>query len=130
GEDLHTGQQLHLWLSEYLSHATLEVGGKTWPLPELALTPVGFNDEEALLPWPQNADPGYRLLQEHACFPNAFLFMDVTGFPSLPPLSASHGFTLRFTFSRPLPSALVINRQTVRLHCTPAINLFSHYADG
>ncbi|WP_447873706.1 type VI secretion system baseplate subunit TssF [Serratia fonticola] len=130
GEDLHTGQQLHLWLSEYLSHATLEVEGKTWPLPELALTPVGFNDEEALLPWPQNADPGYRLLQEHACFPNAFLFMDVTGFPSLPPLSASHGFTLRFTFSRPLPSALVINRQTVRLHCTPAINLFSHYADG
>lgn len=130
GEDLHTGQQLLLWLSEYLSHATLESGGKSWPLPELALTPVGFNDEEALLPWPQNADPGYRLLQEHACFPNAFLFMDVTGFPRLPPLPVSHGFTLRFTFSRPLPSALVINRQTVRLHCTPAINLFRHDSDG
>lgn len=130
GEDLHTGQQLHLWLSEYLSGATLDVGGKTWPLPELALTPVGFNDEEALLPWPQNADPGYRLLQEHACFPAAFLFMDVTGFPPLPLRSAAQGFTLRFTFSRPLPSALVINRQTVRLHCTPAINLFSHHADG
>ncbi|WP_419792673.1 type VI secretion system baseplate subunit TssF [Serratia fonticola] len=130
GEDGYTGKQLHLWLSEYLSQATLEVGGKTWPLPELTLTPVGFNDDEALLPWPQNADPGYRLLQEHACFPSAFLFMDVTGFPNLPPLSASHGLTLRFTFSRPLPSALVINRQTVRLHCTPAINLFSHYSDG
>ncbi|WP_411705415.1 type VI secretion system baseplate subunit TssF [Edaphovirga cremea] len=130
GEDTHTGQQLLLWLSEYLSRATLEIEGDEWPLPEFTLTPVGFTDEEALLPWPQNADPGYRLLQEQACFPDAFLFMDVTGFPTLPPLQVPHGFTLRFTFSRSLPSTLVLNRQTVRLHCTPAINLFTHYSDG
>ncbi|MFC0228482.1 type VI secretion system baseplate subunit TssF [Serratia aquatilis] len=129
GEDAHTGQQLLLWLSEYLSHTTLEVSGETWPLPDLTLTPVGFADDEALLPWPQNADPGYRLLQEQACFPDAFLFMDVAGFPTLPPLPAPHGFTLRFHFSRPLPSTLVLNRQTIRLHCTPAINLFTHYSE-
>lgn len=31
--------------------------------------PVGFSEEQALIPYPQNTFPGYRHLQEYFCLP-------------------------------------------------------------
>src|SRR5262245_45236416 len=53
--------------------------GRSTPvyLPEDALTPVGFAPGEAVLPYPPQAHPGYRLLQEYFTFPEQFLFLDL-----------------------------------------------------
>lgn len=47
---------------------------------------------------------------------------------ALPPGAPGNTFTLRLQFDRPLPENLRISRDSLRLHCTPAINLFSHRA--
>jgi len=59
---------------------------------------VGFDPEEALLPWPRLAPDGYRLVQEYFTLPQKFLFLD------LRPMSAARGaeaerFEIRLLFS-------------------------------
>lgn len=40
------------------------------------IRPVGFLEEESLYPFPANAFPGYRLLQEYFCLPEKYLFVE------------------------------------------------------
>ncbi|VFS04297.1 putative type VI secretion system protein [Escherichia coli] len=44
-------------------------------------------------------------------------------------ISRSNAFTLRLHFNRPLPADIKLRQDSLRLHCTPAINLFTHYAE-
>src|SRR5690349_9343010 len=43
------------------------------------LRPAGFEEEEAMLPYPRRSFPGYRLLQEYFTFPEKYFFIDVEG---------------------------------------------------
>src|SRR5229473_1794086 len=52
-------------------------------LPASCLRPVGFEDEEALLPYPRHSFSGYRLLQEYFSFPEKFFFLDLAGLEAL-----------------------------------------------
>ena len=44
-----------------------------------ALRPVGFGEDDGMLPYPRRSFIGYRLLQEYFCFPQKFFFLDLTG---------------------------------------------------
>ncbi|MCP5115524.1 MAG: type VI secretion system baseplate subunit TssF, partial [bacterium] len=44
-----------------------------------ALRPMGFTEEEAMLPYPGRSFRGYRLLQEYFAFPEKFLFLELRG---------------------------------------------------
>ncbi|KMW72657.1 type VI secretion protein [Photorhabdus luminescens subsp. luminescens] len=123
GDD-YSSTQLYFWLSYYLEDAKLVVGDTTIPLPDFDFVPVGFNREDALLPYPKNAYMGYRVLQEYFCFSEGFLFFDVTGFPKLPTNLKATDFTLNLYFSEALPPEIKIRQDTFRLNCVPAINLF------
>lgn len=59
-EDNYTRYQLYLWFCEYLQSAELIAGEQTLPLPEFMLKAVGFEPEDAMLPWPGNVHSGYR----------------------------------------------------------------------
>ena len=48
-------------------------------LPPTALKPVGFGEDEGMLPYPSRSFIGYRLLQEYFTFPEKFFFLDLTG---------------------------------------------------
>jgi type VI secretion system protein ImpG len=90
-------------------------------LPKEAIAPVGFEPEEAALPYPRQAHPGYRLLQEYFAFPEKFLFVDVS---HLDRQHADSACDLLMLLTE-LPRAhAVVTRQTFRLGCTPIINLF------
>ncbi|EYU14578.1 type VI secretion system baseplate subunit TssF [Photorhabdus aegyptia] len=123
GDD-YSSTQLYFWLSYYLEDAKLVVGDTTISLPDFDFVPVGFNREDALLPYPKNAYMGYRVLQEYFCFSEGFLFFDVTGIPKLPASLKATDFTLNLYFSEALPPEIKIRQDTFRLHCVPAINLF------
>ncbi len=86
-----------------------------------ALAPVGFAPEEALLPTPPQAHPGYRLLQEYFAFPRKFLFFDVGGLDRELPGSS---FELLILLGRSPESRIPVDRQTFALGCTPIVNLF------
>jgi type VI secretion system protein ImpG len=63
--------------------------------------PVGFAEEEALIPYPLNTFRGYRYLQEYFAFQDKFLFVDVNGLDILKALPEDtlkqmRGLELRF----------------------------------
>jgi type VI secretion system protein ImpG len=93
-----------------------------------ALKSVGFGPEEEVLPYPANAQPGYRLLQEYFNFQEKFLFFDVEGLAKRPCTreAAADSDTLNLLFVlRDLPSPQpTIFANNFRLGCTPIINLF------
>lgn len=127
GADDYTNQQLYLWFSYYLTRAELVVNEQIIALPEFSFSPVGFDKQDALLPYPKNAYSGYRILQEYYCFPESFMFFNVDGIGKLPNnLQETTQFILNLYFSEPLSSDVQIKASTFKLHCTPAINLFEH----
>ncbi|WP_201744388.1 type VI secretion system baseplate subunit TssF, partial [Escherichia coli] len=62
--------------------------------------------------------------------PDAFLFFDLCGCPALPDGLQAEFFTLQLRFSRPLPVDIRLRRDSLRLYCAPAINLFIHHAEA
>ncbi|XUA20879.1 type VI secretion system baseplate subunit TssF [Citrobacter sp. OP27] len=129
-EDYYTSTQLYFWISHYFERAELVVNGAIIPMPDFDFTPVGFAREDALLPYTKNAYMGYRILQEYFCFPEGFLFFDVTGVVDLPPQLNAREFTLNFYFSQALPPEIKVRSTTLRLNCTPAVNLFEHDSEA
>lgn len=130
GEDFHTSTQLYFWISHYFERAEFVVNGATIPMPDFDFIPVGFEREDALLPYTKNSYMGYRILQEYFCFPEGFLFFDVTGVIDFPPHLNASEFKLNFYFSQALPPEVKVRPTTLRLNCTPAVNLFQHYSEA
>lgn len=128
-DDNYTRYQLYLWFCEYMTAAELIVGDQTITLPDFKLAPVGFQKQDALLPYPKNVYSGYRILQEYLCYLDSFFFFDTKGIHSLPANLLAPKFTLRLNFSRPLPPDLKLRRDSLRLYCTPAVNLFEKSAE-
>ncbi|EKB17429.1 type VI secretion system baseplate subunit TssF [Aeromonas veronii] len=126
GGDSYTAYELYFWLANQLSHIELEIDGKRFRQEARALKSVGFERDDALLPYPNNVYSGYRILQEYFCFPESFLFFELSGgeWPKQPlPVSE---FKIHFCFDRPLPAELKIRPDSFMLNCVPAINLFQH----
>lgn len=103
--------------------------GKSHSLGRQALQPVGFAEEEALIPFPARSFPGFRILQEYFVLPEKFLFFDVTGLENWTSRGPGSEFTLEFEFAdlpRDLPA---MQAEHFQLFVSPALNLFSHQAD-
>ncbi len=95
------------------------------------ITPVGFADDEMLLPYPRRMLAGHALLQELFCFPQKFMFVDVQGIArALRSLDAGPRAEVYFVitpFERAERRQIVefgVNARTFRLGCTPIVNLF------
>lgn len=115
---------LYLWLLARLQRIQVKRGETcVLTLPPSALKPAAFAPEEAVLAQPKNAVEGFRLLQEYLLIPDKFLYLDLNG---LAPLADGPGgsVTLVFQFARPFPPHVRLSPGTLRLNCTPAINLF------
>ena len=99
-------------------------------LPPSALRPVGFGEDEGVLPYVQRSFVGYRMLQEYFAFPQKYLFLDLTGLQGMRAAKFGSEADLYFlfqSFERPKRAERFeadINANTFRLGCTPAINLF------
>ncbi|MEO8490106.1 type VI secretion system baseplate subunit TssF [Pseudomonas sp.] len=95
--------------------------------------PVGFSEEQALIPYPQNTFRGYRHLQEYFAFPDKYLFVDVEGLNVLHTLPHDllqqvRGMVLRFELRAGGYKAQRPTLDNVKLYCTPIVNLFKHDA--
>jgi type VI secretion system protein ImpG len=102
-------------------------------LPSTGAQPVGFAEEEAMIPYPLNTFRGYRYLQEYFAFQDKFLFVDINGLnrlATLPPdvIKQVRGFELRFDIRKSPVQRVRPTLDNVRLHCTPIVNLFKHDA--
>lgn len=111
--------------------------GQARPLtfgPEV-LRPVGYGDDEGMLPFANRSFVGYRLLQEYFTFPYKFLFFDLDVFGALK--AAGYGeraevVLLVAPFERTDRRQLLesgVSTETIRLGCTPIVNLFEQTAE-
>jgi type VI secretion system protein ImpG len=98
-------------------------GGEARPvyLPPDSILPVGFADDEDVLPYPPQAHPGYRLLQEYFAFPEKYLFFDLD---HLDEFRRGTTLDLVFLLDRAPAEYLGVSRETFSLGCTPVVNLF------
>jgi type VI secretion system protein ImpG len=87
-----------------------------------SIKPVGFGLEEEVLPYPPNAHPGYRLLQEYFTFPEKFHFFDLN---NLPNLGETDKIEIFFLLDERPTRNLTFSAQNFSLGCTPVINLFN-----
>jgi type VI secretion system protein ImpG len=95
-------------------------GTAPFHLPPSVVHPVGFGEDEALLPYPSTSHPGYRLLQEYFAFPEKFHFVDLAGLKG-----RARGATTDVLFLlKRLPGRLPVRPDTFSLGCTPVVNLF------
>jgi type VI secretion system protein ImpG len=94
-------------------------------LPSNAIRPMGFSDQQALLPVAVRSFQGYRLLQEYFSFPQRYRFFELAGLaPSLGRVRGSE-VELVILLGRGDPTLeSVVDRSNLELFCTPAINLF------
>lgn len=128
----HAGSSvLLLWLLRYCK--SVRIAGQTAPgvavtLPADVIRPSGFPLETSLIPWPEFAPPGFRMLQEYFTLPAKFLFVDVTQLDDAV-AAAQERFELAFQFEKPPQLTSQLGRQSLRLHCTPAVNLFDSTAN-
>ncbi|MCB2181946.1 MAG: type VI secretion system baseplate subunit TssF [Desulfobulbaceae bacterium] len=94
-----------------------------------AISPVGFEDEEGILPFSKRSFPGYRLLFEYFCFPEKFLFFDLQGLDRLKDRKFGDTLDIWIYLDRMAKSNLVVNSDTFCLNASPAVNLFSKTAE-
>ncbi|UVE17750.1 type VI secretion system baseplate subunit TssF [Pseudomonas sp. LS44] len=100
-------------------------------LPAEQAKAAGFEEDEALIPYPLNTFRGYRILQEYFAFPSKFLFVDIHGLTVLNRLPAAQlqrcrGFELRFKLRQSGLRHIRPRLDNLRLYCTPVSNLFAH----
>ncbi len=105
-------------------------------LPASAIRPVGFAEDEALLPLPRRTLSAHRLLQELFVLPQKFHFVDIVGLgDALRALDCGPRAELVILVTpyeraeRRAVLELGLSADAVRLGCTPAVNLFAHTAD-
>jgi type VI secretion system protein ImpG len=103
-------------------------------LPASSLKPVGFKEEQGVLPYSSRSFLGYRLLQEYFTFPEKFLFLDLDGLEAVWPTGFKERAEIIFLFSNFEPDyqqrlELGVAPRTFRLGCCPIINLFEQTAE-
>ncbi|NOU22230.1 MAG: type VI secretion system baseplate subunit TssF [Methyloglobulus sp.] len=92
--------------------------------------PLGFSQEDALLPYLSPSFNGYRLLQEYFALPERFLFFELINLqPALQRCNETAvEIVVLLNTAKPELEDLV-NKDNFSLYCTPAINLFPKRAD-
>jgi type VI secretion system protein ImpG len=126
---------LRLWIGAHLervSLATVDDSGRDTvvaTLPAAAVKLVGFEEEESLIPFPRTVYPGFRLLQEYFILPQKFAFFEVSGLESLPADKVEGRFAIHLQFRDSMPPGTRVAKESLRLFCSPVINLFEHTAD-
>jgi type VI secretion system protein ImpG len=120
-----------LFMHTRAAYVQLDDKGPWERLPLVPVTPAGFADDDALIPFEARAHAAYRLLAEYFAFPEKFNFFDID-IPVLLrriPAGRTH-FTLRLAIAdirhegdkaRMLAS---LSKQHLLAGCTPVVNLF------
>jgi type VI secretion system protein ImpG len=91
-------------------------------LPDGSIIPVGFKEDESLIPYPHNTLDAYRLLHEYFVFPDKFNFLDIQNFSTT---NANQYVDIYIPLAdRSRVDKFRINQRNFILGCTPIINLF------
>ncbi len=127
--DLSGASNIFMALQHYLDKIFIETPSGQHEIAPDQLKPAGISSDEGLIPYPGNAFPAYRLIQEYYLLKEKFLFLDLHGINEWKNKLSSGQFKLVFE-CKDMPFILPrINSDFFVLHTTPAINLFEQEAE-
>ena len=99
-------------------------------LTDANVGPLGFDDEQALLPYGPRCFQGYRLLQEYFAFPSRYMFFDLCGLQEAVRRCTDPELEIIVVFDTQDPRLeKAVSPSQFALFCTPAVNLFPRRAD-
>ncbi len=126
GGDFSGASDLYLLLQDKLSSIAIldEKNNPVFRFDKSALQPMGIVEEQGLIPYPKNAFPAYRLLQEYFLLKEKFLFLELSGFKQWRNRARTQKLILRFEVMPDDVNIPRVNAERFILHATPAINLF------
>lgn len=96
---------------------------------EEAIKQVGFELDEAILPYNKRSFAGYRLLSEYFAFPYKFLFFDIDGIDKAIERKFGSHFDILIHLQDVTPPIAPVTADTFRMGCSPIVNLFSRMSD-
>ncbi|QDV11744.1 hypothetical protein CA51_16190 [Rosistilla oblonga] len=101
-------------------------GGEAIRVPAAdALTPTGFDRDQAMLPYPAQSFDGYRLLTELFSFPEKFSFIDLSGWQTASEQLHSPEADVWIFLSAPHDTICgSVRTDHIQLGCTPVVNLY------
>ncbi|WP_036247069.1 type VI secretion system baseplate subunit TssF [Methylobacter sp. BBA5.1] len=92
--------------------------------------PLGFEDNQALLPYVSRSFQGYRLLQEYFAFPERFMFVELTQLQEAVRQCPDSELDIIILLNRSNPQLInSIDASRFALFCSPAINVFPKRTD-
>jgi type VI secretion system protein ImpG len=118
--------ELYRVLRTQLAEVVLRLGrDRRRVLPSSAVEPVGFRQDEEILPYSKVSFPGYRLLTEYFSFPEKFLFVDLVGLGTLDLEDEdARSFEVDLVLSGVPPEGFRPTEENLLLFVTPVVNLF------
>jgi type VI secretion system protein ImpG len=117
--------ELHRILRQEVESVTLRLGRDSMRhIPASAIEPVGFREEEAVVPYPKISFPGYRLFTEYFVFPEKFRFVDLCGLGPIELESGVETFEVDLFLKQRPAENLHPGTDTFKLYVTPVINSF------
>jgi len=133
GRDEHA---LKLYEQLFASAMGIIVTPTTRPVPwfefldKSAIQPVGFKQEEALIPYSNRSFSGYRLLHEYFAFPERFRFCELRGLQRGFARNKSDEIEIAVILSKnDAQLEAVVDHEHLTLFAAPAINLFPKDSD-
>lgn len=136
--DIRTSYTLYQYFCCYLQSISVSIidseGNRVQitSLDKYSVLPSGFGEKQNLLPYKATIFHGYRILQEYFALPEKFLFIELNGLDSIAEKISQinpdsvQSILLECQFDRTLNSSININKDSIRLFCTPVVNLFEH----
>ncbi len=120
---------LYYWLlrkTRAIVVASTDGGGtrREWPLPPDSVRPAGWSHAETLLDYGANVSRGYQILQEYFTLPEKYLFVDVCNLDAAPRAFGGSLVELTFYLEEDIPVHARPEKENLRLHCSPIVNLF------
>lgn len=97
-------------------------------LPARNLRAIGFDADAPLLPFPDNAHPAYRCLQEYFALPEKFLFVELSGLSKWRSRGTQGRFSIRLMFDALPEWTPEVTENSFKLGVTPVVNLFEQDA--
>jgi len=99
-------------------------------LPPSCVRPLGFQEDEGLYPYTKEVALGYRVLQEYFCYPEKFLFVEISrleqglGKETMARFSDQEEFELHFVLPALPDGYEAFQAKNWNLFCTPVVNIF------
>lgn len=132
GGEYHFAADIYMLLRNYLKNIYIiskDSHGSVLTLSKESLHPVGFSNEEAVIPYPSQSFPGYRIIQEYLIQPYKFLFFDILGWERWKERGEGEEFEIRFELEDLPIRAPKIKNDNFVLFATPAVNIFPYEAN-